>query len=142
MRFAAICLLMFSSVAILFAQSSAGAAASGEPFDIVIVNGHILDGTGPPWYSGQVGVRGGRIAAIGNLDAAPRKQTIDAKGKVVAPGFIDMLGQSEMTMLVDPRLPSKIFQGITSEITGEGNSIAPLNDAIIASDRVGYEHYK
>ena len=75
-----------------------------------------------------------KIAAIGNLSAAPRKRTIDAAGKVVAPGFIDMLGQSELTILVDPRLPSKIFQGITSEITGEGNSVAPLNDAIIQSD--------
>src|ERR1700733_5295954 len=119
MRLAAICLLMFSSVAILFAQSPAGVAAgTGEPFDIVIVNGHIIDGTGSPWYSGQIGIRAGRIAAIDNLDAAPRRRTIDAKGKVIAPGFIDMLGQSEMTMLVDPRLPSKIYQGITTEVTG------------------------
>ena len=117
-------------------------AQTAQPFDIVITNGHILDGTGSPWYSGDVGIRDGKIAAIGNLTAVPRQRTIDAAGKVVAPGFIDMLGQSELTMLVDPRLPSKIFQGITSEITGEGNSIAPLNDAIIASDRVGYEHYK
>ena len=64
---------------------------------------------------------------IGNLAAAPRTKTIDANGSVVAPGFIDMLGQSEMTMLVDPRLPSKIYQGITTEITGEGDSAAPLN---------------
>ena len=74
--------------------------------------------------------------------AAARKRTIDAQGKVVAPGFIDMLGQSEMTILVDPRLPSKIYQGITTEITGEGGSAAPLNDAIVATDRAGYEHYK
>ena len=111
-------------------------------FDLVITHGRIIDGTESPWYSGDVGIREGRIAAIGNLLAAPRKRTIDAGGKVVAPGFIDMLGQSEMTILVDPRLPSKIFQGITSEITGEGNSIAPLNDAIIQSDRSGYEHFK
>jgi dihydroorotase/N-acyl-D-amino-acid deacylase len=111
-------------------------------FDLVITHGHIIDGTGSPWYSGDVGIRDGRIAAIGNLTAAPRKRTIDAAGKVVAPGFIDMLGQSELTILVDPRLPSKIYQGITSEVTGEGNSIAPLNDAIIQSDRSGYEHYK
>jgi len=117
-------------------------AQTAQPFDIVITNGHIIDGTGSPWYSGDVGIGDGKIAAIGNLTAVPRQRTIDAAGKVVAPGFIDMLGQSELTMLVDPRLPSKIFQGITSEITGEGNSIAPLNDAIIASDRVGYEHYK
>jgi dihydroorotase/N-acyl-D-amino-acid deacylase len=117
-------------------------AQSATAFDIVITHGHIIDGTGSPWYSGDIGIRNGKIASIGNLSAAPRQRTIDAAGKVVAPGFIDMLGQSELTILVDPRLPSKIFQGITSEITGEGNSIAPLSDAIIATDRVTYDHYK
>jgi N-acyl-D-amino-acid deacylase len=116
-------------------------AASPEGFDLVIVNGHIMDGTGSPWYSGDIGIRGGKIAAIGNLSQAPRTRTIDAHGKVVAPGFIDMLGQSELTILVDPRVPSKIYQGITTEVTGEGASAAPLNDAIIQSDRGGYEHY-
>src|SRR5215472_3002020 len=111
-------------------------------FDLVISNGHIIDGTGSPWYSGDLGVREGRIAAIGNLSASPRKRTIDAAGRLVAPGFIDMLGQSERTILVDPRLPSKIFQGITSEITGEGGSIAPVNDAIIQADKSGYDYYK
>src|ERR1700726_4100273 len=115
---------------------------SAQSFDLIITHGHIIDGTGSPWYSGDVGIRDGKIAAIGNLAAAPRTRTIDAAGKVVAPGFIDMLGQSELTILVDPRLPSKIYQGITSEITGEGGSIAPLNDAIVQSDRAGYEHYK
>ena len=116
--------------------------AQTEPaFDLVITNGHIMDGSGSPWYSGDLGIRAGKIAAIGNLSQAPRKRTIDAGGKVVAPGFIDMLGQSEMTILVDPRLPSKIYQGITSEITGEGNSIAPLNDAIIQSDSKSYDYY-
>jgi N-acyl-D-amino-acid deacylase len=118
------------------------AAPAQKPFDIVITNGHIIDGTGSPWYSGDVGIREGRIAAIGNLTAAARTRTIDAHGKVVAPGFIDMLGQSEVTILVDPRLPSKIFQGITTEITGEGGSIAPLNDAIIQADKSGYDHYQ
>jgi N-acyl-D-amino-acid deacylase len=107
----------------------------------VITNGRIIDGTGSPWYSGDIGIRDGRIVAIGNLSDAPRKRVIDAAGKVVAPGFIDMLGQSEMTILVEPRLPSKIFQGITTEITGEGNSIAPLNAAIVASGRATYEHF-
>ena len=122
--------------------TSLPAQGQGTSFDLVITHGRIVDGTGSPWYSGDVGIRDGKVAAIGNLAAAPRKRTIDAAGKVVAPGFIDMLGQSELTFLVDPRLPSKIFQGITSEITGEGNSIAPLNDAIIRSDRSGYDHYK
>jgi N-acyl-D-amino-acid deacylase len=129
--------LLFLSVFAVGADRGATA-----PFDLVITNGHIIDGTGSPWYSGDVGIRDGRIAAIGALSAAPRKQTIDAKGKVVAPGFIDMLGQSETTILVDPRLPSKIYQGITTEITGEGGSAAPLNDSIIANDRPAYQHYK
>ena len=116
--------------------------AQAPAFDLVITNGHIIDGTGSPWYSADLGIREGKIAAIGNLSAASRKRTIDAAGKVVAPGFIDMLGQSELTILVDPRLPSKIFQGITSEITGEGGSVAPLNDAIIQADKTGYDYYK
>ena len=118
------------------------APSFSEPFDAVIVNGHIIDGTGSPWYSGQIGILDGHIAAIGDLQAAPRKQTIDAAGKVVAPGFIDMLGQSEESILVDPRLPSKIYQGITTEVTGEGNSAAPLNESMIAADRAGFEHLK
>ena len=66
---------------------------------------------------------------------------IDAKGLVVAPGFIDMLGQSELSILVNPHLPSKIFQGITTEITGEGNSVAPLNDAMVKADQAEYDHF-
>ena len=117
------------------------ATPQASPFDLVIANGRIIDGTGSPWYSGDVGVREGRIVAIGNLKDAPRTRTIDARGMVVAPGFIDMLGQSELTILVDPRLPSKIYQGITTEITGEGSSAAPLNDAIIQADGAAYAHY-
>jgi N-acyl-D-amino-acid deacylase len=136
-RSSLVCLL-----ALLFIPACAAVAQSQEAYDVVIINGHIIDGTGSPWYSGDLGIRDGKVAGIGNLAAARRKRTIDAAGKVVAPGFIDMLGQSEMTILVDPRLPSKIYQGITTEITGEGGSIAPLNDAIIQSDHAGYEHYK
>jgi dihydroorotase/N-acyl-D-amino-acid deacylase len=134
------CVLL--ALILISASSKLPAQARVPAFDILIINGHIIDGTGSPWYSGDIGIRDGKIAAIGKLADAPRKRTIDARGKVVAPGFIDMLGQSEMTILVDPRLPSKIYQGITSEITGEGGSIAPLNDAIIQSDRSDYDHYK
>src|SRR5579872_7083767 len=115
--------------------------AQNAPYDVVIRNGHVIDGTGSPWYAADIGIRDGRIAAIGDLAAAPARRTIDAHGMVVAPGFIDMLGQSELTILVDPRLPSKIYQGITTEITGEGDSVAPQTDATIQADRVGYEHY-
>ena len=113
-----------------------------QGFDLVITNGHIIDGTGSPWYSGDIGIRAGKITTIGNLARAQRSRTIDAQGRVVAPGFIDMLGQSELTILVDPRLPSKIYQGITTEVTGEGSSVAPLNDAIIGWDKASYQHYQ
>ena len=128
-------------LALLWPAVSPVAQAGGERFDLVIVHGRIIDGTGSPWYSGDLGIRDGRIAAIGNLEKTARARTIDAHGEVVAPGFIDMLGQSELSILVEPRVPSKIFQGITTEITGEGNSVAPLNDFIIQSDRKVYEHY-
>jgi len=113
-----------------------------KPYDIVIRNGRIVDGTGSPWYSGDVAIRDGKIAAIGYLANAEGKCTIDARGMVVAPGFIDMLGQSELTILVNPHLPSKIFQGITTEFTGEGGSVAPLNDAIIREDQLVYDHFQ
>jgi dihydroorotase/N-acyl-D-amino-acid deacylase len=117
-------------------------AAARQAFDVVILNGHVVDGTGSPWYAADVGIRDGRIAAIGRLAGAAAKQTVDARGKTVAPGFIDMLGQSELTVLVEPTLPSKIFQGITTEITGEGGSAAPLNDALVKADKVDYDHFK
>jgi N-acyl-D-amino-acid deacylase len=117
-------------------------APAPDSFDLVITSGHIIDGTGSPWYSGDIGIRNGKIAAIGALNNLSRRRTIDAHNMVVAPGFIDMLGQSELTILVDPRLPSKIYQGITTEITGEGGSAAPLNDAIVQSDKATYDHLK
>ena len=130
------------ALGILFAAGACAPAASdaAAPFDVVIANGHIIDGTGSPWYAADVGIRGGKIAAIGNLSAAAATKRLDAHGMVVAPGFIDMLGQSELTILVNPHLPSKIFQGITTEVTGEGSSAAPLNDSIVAADRVTYQH--
>jgi N-acyl-D-amino-acid deacylase len=130
------------ALGILFAAGACAPAASdaAAPFDVVIANGHVIDGTGSPWYAADVGIRGGKIAAIGNLSAAAATKRLDAHGMVVAPGFIDMLGQSELTILVNPHLPSKIFQGITTEVTGEGSSVAPLNDSIVAADRVTYQH--
>ena len=115
--------------------------ASAASYDLIIRNGHVIDGTGSPWYGADIAVKEGRIAAIGRLGSASATRSIDAHGLIVAPGFIDMLGQSELTLLVDPRAPSKIFQGITSEITGEGNSVAPLDDALLREHHSTYEHY-
>jgi dihydroorotase/N-acyl-D-amino-acid deacylase len=119
----------------------APAFAGDAPFDLIIANGHIIDGTGSPWYSADLGIRDGHIAAIGNLGKAQAKRRVDAAGKVVAPGFIDMLGQSEFTILVDPRLPSKIYQGITTEITGEGNSAGPMSGHARVEAAQTLEHY-
>jgi N-acyl-D-amino-acid deacylase len=117
-------------------------AGQQKSYDLLIRNGHIVDGTGSPWYSGDIAIRDGKIAAIGAVLGAKAGKTIDARGMVVAPGFIDMLGQSDLTILVRPDLPSKIFQGITTEFTGEGSSVAPLNARIIAADRLVYDHLK
>jgi dihydroorotase/N-acyl-D-amino-acid deacylase len=133
--------LLIAALAV-FCFLSAHAQSADAPYDLIIRNGHIVDGTGSPWYSGDIGIRNGRIEAIGFLGTAQAKRTLDAHGMVVAPGFIDMLGQSELTILVNPHLPSKIFQGITTEFTGEGGSVAPLNDAIIKADKLAYDHLK
>src|SRR5215813_5999482 len=109
------------------------AFAQTPTFDIIVRNGHIIDGSGNPWYSGDVAVQGDRIAAIGRLEGATARRVIDAGGLVVAPGFIDMLGQSETALLIDNRALSKLSQGITTEITGEGGSIAPQNPLTLAA---------
>jgi N-acyl-D-amino-acid deacylase len=111
-------------------------------FDILITGGRIVDGTGAPWFLGDVGITGDRITAIGQLAGREAKSRIDASNLVVAPGFIDMLGQSEFNVLVDQRAASKITQGITTEITGEGSSIAPLNEALMKSAQPTYDRFK
>ena len=113
----------------------------GPAFDVVITNGRIVDGTGAPWIRADIGIVGDRIQAIGSLGSAQAATRIDASGLVVAPGFIDLLGQSEFNVLVDPRAASKIMQGITTEITGEGGSIAPVNDRMTAARKPAYSHF-
>ena len=138
-----LCSLRFAAAVYccICAASSGACFAADQAFDVVIANGRIVDGTGSPWYSADVGIRDGRIAAIGNLARAAAKRRIDAASQVVAPGFIDMLGQSELTILVDPRLPSKIYQGITTEITGEGISVAPLTGHARVELTAALDHY-
>ena len=117
-------------------------APANDTFDVLITNGRVVDGTGAPWFRADIGIVGDRIAAIGQLAGRDAKTRVDASNLVVAPGFIDMLGQSEFNVLVDPRAASKITQGITTEITGEGSSIAPLNEALIKSAQPQYERFK
>jgi dihydroorotase/N-acyl-D-amino-acid deacylase len=132
------CLVTRLAGLLLFAPLCHAAASS---YDLIIRNGHVIDGSGSPWYGADIAVKDGHIAAIGRLADARATRIVDAHGLVVAPGFIDMLGQSSASLLVDPRAPSKIFQGITTEITGEGESIAPLNDAIIKENQPGFDYY-
>lgn len=128
------CLLVFAAV--MGAQSNQSAT-----YDIIIKKGRIIDGSGNPWVSGDIAVSGDRIAKIGKLANASAKRVIDADGFVVAPGFIDMLGQSETALLIDNRSLSKLSQGITSEITGEGGSIAPQDALTISQLQPELDHY-
>lgn len=114
---------------------------SARPCDLLFAGGRVVDGTGAPWFRADVCVIGDRIAAVGSLKDASAKRRIDASRLIIAPGFIDMMGQSEYRLLVDGRAASKITQGITTEITGEGGSIAPLNARMLAAGRETYEHY-
>jgi dihydroorotase/N-acyl-D-amino-acid deacylase len=116
--------------------------AQVEAYDLIIMNGRIVDGTGNPWFYGDVAIRGDRIVKVGRVGPARAIRRIDAQGMIVAPGFIDMLGQSELNLLIDPRAESKVFQGITTEVTGEGGSPAPLNDYILKELDPFLKHFK
>jgi dihydroorotase/N-acyl-D-amino-acid deacylase len=118
-------------------------AAAPEPpaCDLLLAGGRVVDGTGAAWFRADVCVIADRIAAVGALGERAARRRIDASKLVVSPGFIDMLGQSEYNVLVDGRAASKITQGITTELTGEGGSIAPINARMLAEGKESYEHY-
>ncbi len=118
------------------------ASAAAQQYDTLIRNGRVVDGSGNPWIYADVGIMGDRIAFVGK--AAPSvtaKRTIDATGLIVAPGFIDMLGQSEVNLLIDKQAVSKLTQGITTEITGEGDSVAPTNEKLNQEHADFLQHY-
>src|SRR3954451_954934 len=128
-------------VSLLLLVSSA-LAQTAPQFDVLIRNGRVFDGSGNPWFRADIGIVGDRITFIGPADdKATAKRTIDAKGLIVAPGFIDMLGQSETNLLIDKQAVSKLTQGITTEITGEGGSIAPLNQKLKDEAKDYTEHF-
>lgn len=139
--FIALSILFVAAMQMRSASRQSANAGDTKAYDVIIRGGHILDGSGNPWYAADIGIRGDKIAAIGKLDHANAKKVIDAVGSVVTPGFIDMLGQSETSLLIDNRSLSKISQGITTEITGEGGSIAPQDERTLGPMKPFLEHY-
>jgi N-acyl-D-aspartate/D-glutamate deacylase len=124
--------LVFLCAATLAALPTPRAAAAEPPFDLIIRNGRIVDGSGNPWFYGDVVVRGDRIVAVGRVPPNPAARVIDAKGLVVAPGFIDMHSHSDYLLLEDGRAQSKIRQGVTTEVLGEGRSAGPYKGKLPA----------
>ncbi len=135
--------MLFAAVVVAAALLGAPAVAqrAASRFDVLITNARVVDGTGAPWYRADIAIAGDTIAAIGNLDGAAAATTVDAGDLVAAPGFIDLLGQSEFNILVDGRAASKVYQGVTTEITGEGSSIAPLNDRMVREAAPSAQHF-
>jgi N-acyl-D-amino-acid deacylase len=118
----------FGSIAALVMAAVVGyAALQGQQaaYDLLIRNGHVVDGSGNPWFAGDVGVRGDRIAAVGRLANATARREIDARGLVVAPGFIDLHTHSDQALLTDGNAESKVRQGVTVDVIGESTSVAP-----------------
>lgn len=130
------------AAAFLIPQGTPRSFARTESFDLIITNGRVVDGSGNPWFYGDVAIKGDRIVQVGHVSESASGRRIDARGMVVAPGFIDMLGQSEFSLLIDPRAESKVYQGITTEVTGEGSSIAPVNDYILKEAEPFLTHFK
>src|SRR4029450_7895422 len=124
--------LIFALTVMAYAQGGSGSApqrvsASQQQFDVIIRDGRVYDGTGRAPVKADVGIRGDRIAAVGNLSRASSGTIIDAKGLAVAPGFINMLSHSETSWFVDDRSLSELRQGVTTQIFGE-SSMGSLND--------------
>lgn len=127
---------------LLLSFVSNATTTSAPKYDLLIKHGLVIDGSGRPGYIGDVAINGDRIVGIGKLKNAGAAREIDAAGMVVAPGFIDMLGQSETYLLIDPRAMSKVMMGVTTEVTGEGESIAPVNERLIKEQEDFNRRYK
>lgn len=113
-------------IAVLLMTAACAHTPPPPMLDLKITNGRIIDGSGAPWFRGDVGIKGNSIVAVGDLSRMTAATTIDARDRAVAPGFIDLLGQSQQSVLTDPHLEAKVRQGVTTEVTGEGTSPGPI----------------
>src|SRR5260370_1758543 len=109
-----------------FSSTSFAQTPTAAQYDLAIIDAHIMDGSGSPWYEGVVAIKDGKIAAIGRIGKVPAQRTIDAQGMVVSPGFIDLNSHSDFALLADGKAESNIRQGVTTEIIGESESAGPL----------------
>jgi N-acyl-D-aspartate/D-glutamate deacylase len=121
---------LLAALSVLRCAGGAKPAATAPDFDLVVRGGTVYDGSGKPGRRADVGIRGDRIAAVGDLSAARAKRVIDATGMAVAPGFVNMLSWATDSLVVDGRGMSDLVQGVTLEVMGEGLSMGPLNDAM------------
>src|SRR5437868_13736214 len=126
--------LCFVVAAVALLAAACATAPKPAMLDLKITNARIIDGTGSPWYRGDVGVRGDTIVEIGDLSSTNATTTLDAKDNVVSPGFIDLLGQSQYSVLRDPHVEAKVRQGVTTEVTGEGHSPGPISPRVKDSE--------
>ena len=136
----------------LFGCAVSGGGTSGfdreVPFDVLISGARVIDGTGNPWFRADVGIRGDLIAEVGSLGGRDAVRTIEARDRIVSPGFIDMMGQSSLVLITDPpSAESKLRQGITTYLSGEGGSPAPQSaetqssPLIVEGDTVRWNTY-
>ena len=129
--------LAAGAILLVAACTDAAPPSDSYPFDILITDARVIDGTGGPPADADVGVRGDRIMAVGDLSDREAARTIDAAGRVVAPGFVDMMGQASLVLITDPpSAESKLRQGITTYLSGEGSSAAPQSEATLSNPPV------
>src|SRR5262249_43967546 len=123
------CLALFLA---FICSAPAASNRANSPYDVLIRGGGVIVGTGAARRRADIAIKGDSIAQIGDLANATAKITIDASHQVVTPGFIDLLGHSEFSVMIDPSLEGKVRQGVTTEVTGEGHSPGPIDDAMAA----------
>src|SRR5215813_11105947 len=118
-------------------SATADRASGGGVYDVVIVNGKVIDGSGNPWFYADVAIKNGKIAKVGKIDSRMGKRVIDAKGMVVSPGFIDLHTHTDMPVLADGNVESAVRQGVTLDVIGESSTVAPLKGAVLEEYKEG-----